>query len=439
MKATREKTENRQVFLTIEMEPAEVEKSMAVAYRHLGERAVVPGFRKGKAPRAILERYLRKESVLDEALNHMVTEAYEQALKEQELEPFARPNIEITQTEPTVIFKATVPLKPTVELGDYKSVRVPPEPVDFSEDKVNAMLEALRHEQATWEPVERPVAYNDMVVLNVESNVEGKPFFDRQVTQYHVVEGTRIPVTGFAEQLVGMKKTEEKEFKLKLPDDYPNKELAGKEGSFKVKASEIKEEKLPELNDELAKRIDPELTTVDMLRERLATNLKRQAEEKARMDYEDKAIEAVVSLSKVEYPPILVEAEIERLLEEQARSFQRSGVDLDKYLKAINKTPEQLREEMRPVAEKRVIRSLVLDKLAEETKTEISDSEINTEVEAIVKGSGPKEGEMQKLMDIPQSRESVKNYLTRRKTIAQLVDIAKGSEPDKTEVKEATK
>lgn len=439
MKVTREKTENHQVFLAIEMEPVEVEKSMTVAYRRLGERVVVPGFRKGKAPRAMLERYLRKESVLEEALNHMLPEAYEKALKEQTIEPFAQPIIEVAQTDPAVVFKAVVPLPPTVELGDYHNVRIAPEPVEVGEDKVNAVLEELRHEQATLQPVERPLAFGDVVVLNIESNVEGKPFIDRQAVQYHVHHDSRVPVPGFAEQLVGMNRDEEREFKLKFPEDYSSKELAGKEGSFKVKVIEIKEEKLPELNDELAKQLNPELETASALRERVMANLKQQAEEQTRINHEEKVIEAVVSQAKVDFPPILVEAEIDHLLNEQDRRLQLGGADLDKYLKSINKTGEQHRKELRPAATQRVIHSLVLEKIADESKIEVTESEIDAEIESMVGSAQDKKGDLRKLLDRPQSLESVKQYLIRRKTIGQLVEMAKGSEKDKTEVKEAIK
>ncbi len=251
MKVTNEKTENSQTFLTIEMEPDEVEESLERSYHRLVKRARIPGFRKGKAPRAILERYMGKESLLDDALNDLLPQSYEKAIKEQEIEAIAQPQIEVTQTDP-LVFKAIVPLKPKVKLGDYQHIQVTPQPVEVTENNVSDVIEQLRHRQATWEPVERPVDFNDLVVLDIESNIEDKPFINQKAVQYQVLHDLSFPVPGFAEQLPGIKRNEEKEFKLQFPLDFPRGELAGKESSFKVRVTEIKQERLPELDDEFA-------------------------------------------------------------------------------------------------------------------------------------------------------------------------------------------
>ena len=427
MKVTRDKIENSQAFLTVEMEPPEVEASLEAAYQRLVKRTNVPGFRKGKAPRAMLERYLGKESLLEDALNNLIPRACEDALKEQEIEAFARPAVEITQTEP-LIFKATVPLPPTVKLGDYHSVRLKPEPVASTKKEVASVIERLRHQQATWEPVEREIGFNDLVVFDIESTASGKPFINQKGAQYQVIENYPAPLPGFAEQLVGIKRDEEKEFKLQTPKDYPDKELADKEASFKIRVSEVKQERLPELNDEFAKGIDPKFKTLSSLRKQVADNLKIRAEEKAKRDFEEKVIDTVVNLSEVEFPPVLVEMEVSHLLDQQLRHWQESSRGLEDYLASINKTEEELREELRPPATKRVTRSLVLDKISEEEKFEISDSEIDGEIEDMTKGAAEgKGGELKKLLNTPQSRESIKQFLVRRKTIQRLVDTAKGS------------
>ena len=427
MKVTRDKIENSQAFLTVEMEPPEVEASLEAAYQRLVKRTNVPGFRKGKAPRAMLERYLGKESLLEDALNNLIPRACEDALKEQEIEAFARPAVEITQTEP-LIFKATVPLPPTVKLGDYHSVRLKPEPVASTKKEVASVIERLRHQQATWEPVEREIGFNDLVVFDIESTASGKPFINQKGAQYQVIENYPAPLPGFAEQLVGIKRDEEKEFKLQTPKDYPDKELADKEASFNIRVSEVKQERLPELTDEFAKGIDPKFKTLGSLRKQVADNLKIRAEEKAKRDFEEKVIDTVVNLSEVEFPPVLVEMEVSHLLDQQLRHWQESSRGLEDYLASINKTEEELREELRPPATKRVTRSLVLDKISEEEKFEISDSEIDGEIEDMTKGAAEgKGGELKKLLNTPQSRESIKQFLVRRKTIQRLVDIARGS------------
>ncbi|MDD5127760.1 MAG: trigger factor [Dehalococcoidales bacterium] len=428
MKVTREKTENRQAYLTVEMEPAELEESLKEAYEHLVQKARIPGFRKGKAPRSVLERHIGREGMVEEALHHMIPEAYEKVLKEQEIEPIAQPEIEIVQTEP-VIFKAVVPLMPTIELGDYKSVRVEPEKVEVKDEQVDAVLEEMRHQNAIWEPVERAVNFGDLAVMDVESNIEGKPFIQQKGTQYEIVKDYPVPLAGFAEQLVGMTKGSEKEFTLKIPETYPRKELVGKEVAFKVKVSEVKEEKLPELNDGLAAQISPELKTVAALREEAAAKLKARAEELANNSFEDKAIQAVVDVAKIEIPPVMVEEEINHMLNDQVRRLQWDARQMEAYLKSVNKTGPQLREEVRPQAAKRLSTSLVLGKVAEAEKIEVTDADIDGEIEKMTKTAGEKEREaLQKMFQGEESRNYVKQLLMTRKTIARIVEIAKSTE-----------
>ena len=276
MRVTKEKVENGEAYLNVEMEPAEVEASLQKAYSRLVKKVRVPGFRKGKAPREVLERHLGHEGLLDEALNSLVPEAYTEAVKEQGLEPVAQPHLEVVQTDP-VIFKAVVPLRPEVKLGDYQQVRLEPPAVEFSEDNVDAVIEQLRRQQATWEPVERPVALEDLVVIDVDSQVDGESLISRKGVQYPVVADAAFPAPGFAQQLVEMKAGEEKEFRLTLPEDYGRPEMAGKEAVFKVSINEIKQSKLPELNDEFAKGVDPELKDLVGLQEKIATELKTSA------------------------------------------------------------------------------------------------------------------------------------------------------------------
>ncbi len=425
MKVTREKTEDCQAFLTIEVEPAEVEESLEKSYHRLAKKTNIPGFRKGKAPRAVLERYIGKESLLTEALDSLLPQAYEKAIKEQAIEAIAQPHLEVTQTDP-VVFKATVPLAPTVKLGDYHNIQVTPQPVELSDDDVNAVIEQLRHQQATWEPVERPVDFGDLVVLDIDSSIEGKPFINQKGVQYQVLHDLPSPVPGFAEQLPGMKRGEDKEFKLQFLPDHPRGELAGKEPSFKVRVTEIKQEKLPELNDAFARQTNPDFETLDSLRERVSTNLRLGAEERARIDFEEQVVEAVAGLTELEFPPVLVEMEIEQLVNEESRRFQMGGTDLEEYLSSINKTGEKLREELHPLAVKRVTRSIVLDKIAEEEKIKVSHAEISAEIANLVKNTAENKDKLQEMLNTPQAHNSIKQLLIRRKTVQHLAEIAKG-------------
>ncbi|MFC1847453.1 trigger factor [Chloroflexota bacterium] len=435
MKVTNEKTENSQTFLTIEMEPAEVEESLEASYRSLVKKAKVPGFRKGKAPRDVLERHIGKESLFEEAINTMLPQAYEKALKEQAIEAIAQPQIEITQTDP-VVFKAIVPLKPKVKIGDYQHIRITPESVEVTEDAVSEVMEQLRHQYATWEPVERPVDIGDLIVLDVESSIEDKPFINQQGAQYQVLRDLPFPAPGFAEQLVGMGKNEEKEFKLQLPADTPSEELAGKEPQFKVKVTEIKQEILPELNDDFAREINPDYKTVDALREQASSEMKLNAEEKARVAFEEKVVDAVVDVTEVEFPPILVELETNRLLNQR---FQRGNQEMEAYLQSVGKTEEELREEMHPLATKRVTRTLMLGKIVEDEKIEASASEIDTEIESMIKSTAEKKDELSNILNTPQARESIEQRLITRKTVQLLVDIAKSTKEIKIKKKKEAK
>ena len=432
MKTSKENIENSQVVLNVEIEPVEVEKELDLAYRRLVKRASIPGFRKGKAPRAMLEHYMGKEALLKEAMDHLVPQAYDQAIQEEGVEAIAQPQIEITQTDP-VAFKAVVPVRPTIELGDYRSIRLAPEPVEVTEEDIDRVIEQLRHEHALWVPVERPVNSGDLVTLDVEGNIEGEPYLNQQGAHYKVNPDLPLPLPGFAQQLEGMVKEEGREFPLSFPSDHPRAELAGKECSFKVTISEIKEEKLPELNDEFAKEVGEGLETLASLRERVATNLKAGMEEMARRRFEEGAVEAAADLAQVEFPPILVEREIDRFLSEQVAQFREGRGGLEDYLKGIGRTEQEIREELRPMATKRVIRSLTLGKIVEAEKIEVSASELDDEVEKMAKSSGERGEEVRSLFSSPEARNSVERILTTRKTVQLLVDIASSAEEGEVE------
>jgi trigger factor len=245
------------------------------------------------------------------------------------------------------------------------------------------------------------------------------------------------PAPGFAERVVGMKKGEEKDFNITYPTDYPGGSVAGKEGHFKIKLHEIKEEKLPELNDELAAQVSPELKTLDALKEEARKSLVLRAEERARMDFEEKLINTAVEQSKVDYPPVLIDLETNRILNEQSRQLQMTGQGMDQYLKSINKTAEQLREELRPVAVKNIAASLVLGKIAEEEKIVVAEADIRNGIDNMTRNvAADKKEEFRKLLDTPRTHESLEQSLKTRKTIERLGEIAKNTVKTKQEKKE---
>jgi trigger factor len=424
MKVSTEPVESRQVALNIEMEPVEIDKYLDRAYTRLVKRVSVPGFRKGKAPRDILERHIGKDALFQEALEDLIPRAYKEALDEQNIDAIGQPQFELIKTEP-LIFKAVVPLKPTVELGDYKQIKVESKPVKVTKKDVDATIEQLREQQAVLLPVDRPAQLGDVVTIDVEGEREGEQFPIRKDIVYEASKDSRLPLPGFAEKLEGISRGEEKSFVLSYPADYEMKELAGKEHAFKVTVKEIKEKKLPEVDDEFAKILGKD--DLASLRQQIQSNLKTRAEDRARAEFEQTAIDKLIELSQVEYPPFLVEREIDRLLDEEARHFAEGVTGLENYLKTLNKTMDGHKEELRPMASKRVVRSLVLGKLAESEKIEVQDSEIDAEVEKMAQDADKEADDVRKLFSLPQARESVKQFLTGRKALERLVEIAKGT------------
>jgi len=427
VKVTNEKTENRQAYLRIEVEAAEIAAGTEKAYKRLVNRVNVPGFRKGKAPRPIFERFYGEHELFHEALDDIIPDAYNKAIDEQKIDAIGQPQLEMVQEEP-VIFTAVVPLRPVITLGDYKTLDLKPEPIVIEEETVDKVVDRLRHQHATFEPVDRAAALLDLVTIDVESTLQGEPFINQKGVQYQVNPEAVNPAPGFADALVGMKKDEEKEFTLKFPEDYARKEVAGKEAAFKVKMIEIKEEKLPEVNDEFAKQVDPEYTSVAMFREKVKENLQMHADEQGKHAFEDKVVAAATSLSKVEYPPVMVDVEVDHLMERQFRFLQNSGQDIELYLRSINKTPDELRVELKPDAEKNVAESLVLGKIADEEKVAVTPAEIDAEIERVCATTTGDKEKMKTALNEERNRHSIENTLITRKTIELLVNIAQKTE-----------
>ena len=432
MKVSTERIENSQIVLQVEADPDELERSMEGAYHSLVTRAEVPGFRRGKAPREMLERHIGRETLFGEALDRLIPQLLSQAIEDHGIEAIARPDIEITQTDP-VTFKATVSVPPTVELGNYKEINIAPEPVEVGDEEVNKVFDQLRYQHAIWEPVERPVKSSDLVTIDVTGNVEENTLLDRKDLQFQVLQGLPFPVPGFAENIEGLEKGQDKEFSISLPADYEVSELAGKECQFKVRVSEIKEIKLPELNDEFVRSIGQGIETLDALTENITSNLRVMSEEGAKRRHEEKIIDTLSEISRVEFPPVIVEQEIDRLIAAHERELTQNKMSLEDYLKSREKSKEELREELRPLAIRQVTGSLVLSKVTEAEEITVTDKEIDEEVAEMVQGAGEQVEEVRKILQNEATRKSLKNVLITRKTIKRLVEIASGGEESTAE------
>jgi trigger factor len=425
MKVTSEKIENSQIELNVEMDAEEQNKYEQKAYNHLVGKVKIPGFRKGKTPKAILERHIGKDAFLEETLELLIPEVYEKALEEQNIDPIARPDIQLVQREP-IIFKAIVPVKPEVKLGDYASVRLERKLTEITEEDVAKTLETLRQQQATLLPVDHPAEMGDVITIDVEGESDGQSFPPAQDYVYELSSESQVMFPGFTEKLVGIKKGEHSEFTLAYPEDHENKGIAGKEFSFSVIAKEIKEKQLPELDDEFAKASGSD--DLESLKNKISENLKSRSEEMNRMEFEQKVVDTVVEQSEVIYPPVLAENEINRMLEEEARRFKDGIKGMEEYLATINKTMEEHRDELKPIAETRVVRSLVLTDIAEKEDVKVEESEIDEEIENMVKDAGEQTEDMRTFFNYPQTRKSIEQYLIGRKTIDKLVKIASGQE-----------
>jgi trigger factor len=419
MKVTTERIEGSRVVLNVETDKDEMDKSMEKAYRRLAAKTAVPGFRKGKAPRPMLERYLGREALVEEAVNLLLMESYDKALEEQKVAAIARPQVEVIQVEP-LSFKATVPVRPTVELGDYHEIKLIPEPVVVTDDEVNEALERLRNMQATWEPVEREAKPDDLLNIDVEGTVDGKVVISEKGGWYPLSLGPSSSIPGFSEQLVGAKKGEEKTFVLKLSQDF--KEMAEKECNFKVVVNDIKQKNLPDLDDEYAKSLGRGVETLDALRAKISSDIKSEKERVARARLEAKAIDALVAISRLEYPDILVENEIDRLVDER-KQYLGEKDSLENYLKNAKKTEEEFRNELKPMAEAFIKSSLVVEKLGGLEKIEVGDSEVEAAVERVIQGANNDE-RVRQLFSSASGRESLRRNINIQKTIDRLVDIA---------------
>jgi len=423
VKVVTQRLPDSQVILEIEVEPERLERSLDKAYRRLVQRLDVPGFRKGKAPRPMLERYLGRDALLHEAMDVLIPEVYREALETEGIDPIDMPQVEVLSQEPPLI-KATVPVRPTVELGDYLLLRLPREPVEATTAEVDEALEELRQRYALHEPVDRPVAMGDIVRARVHAHSDREVFADDDF-EFRLQEGQVVLLPGFTEALVGAKKGAAQEFTLTIPDDYSQRVLAGKPCHFSVTVHDIKQERLPELNDDFAREVGEGFPSLQALRERLENDIRERKQARADQEYRDKAIDALVAAAQaIEFPPVLVERDIDRLLKDEARS--PTGGDIDRQLQSAfagRKAPEQTREELRAIAEGRVRRSLALSKLAELEGISVEASDIDNEIERVASSVGPQGEQIRRMFNNPEGRDAIQRTLLTQKTLDRLVSI----------------
>jgi trigger factor len=420
-----------------------VEKALDRAYRQLVARTRVPGFRPGKAPRAMLERYLGRDALMRQALDRLVPEVYQEAARQEDVEPIDLAELEVVTTEPLVV-KATVPVRPTVDLGDYRQVRVPREPVEAPQERVEQALEDLRRRYAVLEPVERPVQWADVLRADVVGTVGDVTIVDQKDVEFQVREAQTVSLPGFAERLLGLAKGVETEVEVPVPADFADERVAGGTARYRVLIHEIKEEKLPALDDSFARQVGEGFSSLSALRERIESDIRQFEEEAALHRYHDQVLATLEERATLEVPPVLVEREVERLLrDELVTSGGGAGRapaerDVERYLRAQGKSEEELRQELRPLAVERVRRSLILTQVAEAENIDVSDAEIDQEVERLVSSAGPRAEEVRRLFVGDDARDALRRRLLARRTLDRLVDIASSESAADGEGQEGT-
>ncbi len=428
MKITQDDVVERQTTLHVELEPEDIDKYLDRAYKRVVQRTNVPGFRKGKAPRAVLENFVGREALLEEALDFMLPDCTAYAIEQQELKASGTPEVELVQMDPAIQFKATVPLEPLVELGNYREIRLDAESVEVNDEQVTEVVEDLRREAAMWEPVDRPVALQDMLTINVTGKVEEQVVLEEKGGVFIPEESDR-PFPGFSQQLVGIAQGETKEFTLSMPEDFRDPRLAGKECHFSAQVLEIKERILPELDDEFAKGVGDGFENLEALRQKLREDLQQRAEAEARNRYHEEILETILRGASISLPPMLVEHEIEHLVEQREQALQNERVSMDEYLLRAGKTTEQLREEMRQEAITRMNRAFLLAELAKTEGIEVSDQEIEDRIKVMTSGSTPSERELKRFFNSEEGRNSVRSMIRNSKVFEELESIAKGEAP----------
>jgi trigger factor len=427
LNVTAERIPDSQVLLTIEIDPERVEQSMDQAYRRVLPRVRVPGFRPGKAPRPVLERHVGREALLHEALDKLVPEVVDEAIKAQQLRMVDQPSLEITSLDPVVV-KATVPVLPDIDLGDYRALRLEPEPVQVDEADVERALDDLRHRYATIEPVERPAAEGDRVRVAITAEVEGRRLVHDDDVELTVRPEALTSLPGLYEHLLGMTKDEAVAFDAVIPADYRRAELAGKTIHYRVTVLDVKAEVLPDLDDDFARQVGEGFADLAALRARVTADLRARAEEEAKRRLQEQAVEALIGGATLEIPPQMIEREIEHMIRDMSQPAGDDRRAMERFLQQVGRSEAALREELRPAATERVKRTLVLSKLAELEGIAVDAADVERELESIA-GTTPRAAQVRRLFDTPTGREVLERNLRSRRTLDRLTEIVTGRAP----------
>lgn len=433
MKVTTELRENRQLALTIEVEPERVETALAAAAKRIAGKVNIPGFRKGKAPRRVIEQMFGKDTLINEALDELGKKVYVEALEQAKIDPIGPGQLENIQTDPLVL-TMVIPLAPRVELGDYRSLRVPFEAPSVSDAQVDHQIAHLRERHAILEPTPEGAAadWGHLVTLDIKSTVEGAAFVNQTdadvVLEKEHLDGRIQVVPGFEEQIVGMKVGGEKTFSLPVPDDVTYGQFQEKTAEFTVTLKDTRIRTLPDADDALAQTVG-DFETIDALRDAIRQDIADAEMREARAAYADRAISTLLETAQIEFPPLMVDQELDAMLERTDKRLRSQGRNLEQYLKMLGKTRDEYREELRPTAEERIRRGLLLAQIVELEGLTVDESELDAEIGLASAAHGQRTDQVREALSSDTNRESVRLDILTQKAIDRLAAIARGEAP----------
>lgn len=419
------------VQLEIEVPPDEVARHFATAYRHVAERTKVPGFRPGKAPRHVIDRFVGRSSVIAEAIEHLVGESYDAALDQTTILPIDQPEVDIDPTAviegQTVKFTATVAVRPEVTLGAYTDYPFTLETPDVTDEQVEGVIDELRSEQATLRPIDdRGAQKDDLAAVKFVGTIDGEPFEGGSADRLPLVIGEDRMIPGWEDQLIGLKVGETKGFDSTFPDDYRVEELQGKQAHFEVELLDLRERILPEVDDEFAKSTG-DVASVEELRTEIRDALGKRAEAEARHSFGDRIIDFAASNADVELPEVMIANEIEIMRDELRNRLAQQRIGLEQYLALSKQTPEELTAELREPASRRVKVLLVLSAIAEKEGIDATDEEIQAEIDDQLARYG-NDPQLAESLTSRRARSYLRMTIRNRKLVDTLMDRALGTD-----------
>ncbi len=426
VRATAERLTNSTVLLEVEVEAERFSQAVERACRKLAKDVIIPGFRRGRVPRVILERYIGKETLYNEAAALMMGEAYPVAVKDTGIEPVAQPEVEVVQAEEgkPLVFKAKVEVKPEVELGQYQGIEVTKKVKPVTPEDIEAELERLRNRYARLTTVEDGVvAAGDIIKIDYRGTVNGKAFRGSTVKGREIEAGRGYLIPGLDEALVGMRPGETKELRVTLPADYPDERVAGKEAVFEVTVRELRRKELMPLNDDFAKEVS-EFDTLAELKADVTRRLQEAAVKEADLLLRQEVVARAVENAKVEPPPSMVENQVEEMLEDMVATVEGRGVSRERFFEIMNTTPEEMRERLRGDAVRTIKTRLVLDAVAKAEGLEVTEAEIEAELQKLAGLYRHDPGELRRVFEATGRLEVVRQKLLRDKTVEFLVEKA---------------